>query len=221
MSNTINSHLQLSLDSHSPSQITSDILSFWFPNHTPQNFFTYLAKPEPSVIGSRETAIPGEWVDIWFRRGSKLDPEVREKFAKVWEEVLKGEKEGGKGEEFMKEAEKSVEGTVACVVLLDQFPRHIHRSTAAAFASDHLALRLTKRSLENGNYDRACFAMRFFMRMPLMHSEHLSDGELGLSILRNELALLPDPAASHPAFGIVQASIKSFEEHLEVVRKFG
>jgi uncharacterized protein (DUF924 family) len=70
--------------------------------------------------------------------------------------------------------EESVEGVLALILLLDQIPRNIYRSSAHAFATDGLAQRIAQRAISNG-YDRATpMPLRIFFYLPLEHAEDLS-----------------------------------------------
>ena len=66
-------------------------------------------------------------------------------------------------------------GSLALVLLLDQFPRQIWRDSAMAFAGDQQALRLSLRAVELGWLETEPEqARRQFWLMPLMHSEELA-----------------------------------------------
>ena len=71
---------------------------------------------------------------------------------------------------------------LARIVVLDQFPRHIHRGTARAFSSDPLAVETAKRLLALG-WDRDMLPVeRMFAYLPLQHSESLDDQERSCSL---------------------------------------
>ena len=60
---------------------------------------------------------------------------------------------------------------LALILLLDQFPRHVHRGTPLAFAHDHAALSLALIGLQFGA-DAALHPIeRVFFYTPLMHAE--------------------------------------------------
>ncbi len=66
------------------------------------------------------------------------------------------------------------EGRLAEIIVLDQFSRQIHRGTAAAFASDPLALALAQEAVRTGDDMRLDAQRRLFLYMPYMHSESLA-----------------------------------------------
>jgi uncharacterized protein (DUF924 family) len=67
---------------------------------------------------------------------------------------------------------------LALIIVLDQFPRNMFRSDARAFATDHLALALTKEGINKGFHREFSGAQLDFFCMPLMHSEVLDDHRL-------------------------------------------
>lgn len=62
-------------------------------------------------------------------------------------------------------------GRLAEVIVLDQFPRNIHRGSAQAFGLDSMALALAQEAVASGA-DQALEAIeRSFLLLPYMHSE--------------------------------------------------
>ncbi|TPW28002.1 DUF924 domain-containing protein [Martelella alba] len=66
---------------------------------------------------------------------------------------------------------------LAAVLVLDQFPRNMFRSTPLAFATDMLALREAKLAVATGAHEAVESVRRVFFFMPFEHSEQLSDQE--------------------------------------------
>src|ERR1700728_2138180 len=116
---------------------------------------------------------------IWFRSTPAFDAAVRENFAADHEAAAAG---------ALSSWEEAPLSALALVMLLDQVPRNIFRSTSRAFASDRLALATTQRCMKRG-YDQAVpAAWRLFFYLPFEHSEVLADQQRGLDLL---LALPP------------------------------
>jgi uncharacterized protein (DUF924 family) len=77
---------------------------------------------------------------------------------------------------------KTPEGTLALLILLDQFPRNCFRGTGHAFATDPLARMFAIRALDAG-FDRAMENdLRRFFYLPLQHAEDrvLQDRQVAL-----------------------------------------
>ena len=138
---------------------------------------------------------------IWFRSTSEFDEAVRANFAADHELAVAG------AYAAWEEASLSA---LALVMLLDQVPRNIFRSTPRAFASDHLALAATNRALARGFDQAVPPAWRLFFYLPLEHSEVLANQQRGLDLM---LAIPPVPG--RPPEG------KMSRLHLEIIERFG
>ena len=138
---------------------------------------------------------------IWFRSTPEFDAAVRENFASDHDTAVAG---------AVAAWESAPLSALALVMLLDQVPRNIFRSTPRAFASDSLALAATNRALER-RFDQAVpAAWRLFFYLPFEHSEALADQQHGLDLL---LALPPAPGRSGDG--------KMTRLHLEIIERFG
>ncbi|MEI2417944.1 DUF924 family protein [Orrella sp. JC864] len=63
------------------------------------------------------------------------------------------------------------EGSLALLVLLDQFPRNAFRGTGHMFATDGLALAYAHRAIEAGHDRQVQPALQPFFYLPLQHAE--------------------------------------------------
>ncbi len=73
---------------------------------------------------------------------------------------------------------------LARIIVLDQFPRHIFRGSARAFATDPLALAAARHAVAHG-YDRAMLPVeRLFAYLPFEHSESLEDQRVACELCR-------------------------------------
>ena len=102
----------------------------------------------------------------WWMKSEEFDNLVRQRFEKY---VLLAEK----GELF--HWLQTPLGTVAFIVVVDQFPRNIYRDASGAFLRDALALRACLEGIEKG-FDRDLHRCTgYFFYLPLMHSESPGD----------------------------------------------
>ena len=90
------------------------------------------------------------------------------------------------------------------IVVLDQFPRNIHRGLPASFASDAQALAAARSMIESAWDVALAPAMRWFAYMPFEHSELLADQDLCLRLMRqvaedSQFADVPKWAVAHRA----------------------
>jgi uncharacterized protein (DUF924 family) len=125
---------------------TADVLDFWF-----------------GTPGSPEAGKPR---DFWFRKSSDTDARIRERFGALVESALRGE---------LDDWAQSPRGTLALILVLDQFTRNIHRDTPRAFSGDAAALVLARRLVERGDDLALPLVERWFAYMPFEHSESLPD----------------------------------------------
>jgi uncharacterized protein (DUF924 family) len=138
---------------------------------------------------------------IWFRSTPEFDAAVGETFAADHDAAVAGR---------LHTWEEAPLSALALVMLLDQVPRNIFRSTPRAFASDHLALATTMRAMERG-FDQAIpAAWRLFFYLPFEHSEVLEHQQRGLDLL---LALPPVPGRRMDAH--------MSRLHFEIIERFG
>jgi uncharacterized protein (DUF924 family) len=103
---------------------------------------------------------------MWFGEGRRHDAEISARFGPLHQRA-------GAGELGQKWA-RSSRGRLALIVLLDQFSRHIHRGTAAAFAQDPVAQRLATEGIERGHDRELIPAARSFFYLPLEHAEDIA-----------------------------------------------
>jgi uncharacterized protein (DUF924 family) len=101
----------------------------------------------------------------WFKGGEAFDREIAERFGATIAAALAGDLEGWAARP---------EGTLALIVVLDQFTRNVHRGTPRAFAGDSRALALARRLVDSGEHLRLPPLRRWFAYMPLEHAEDLA-----------------------------------------------
>jgi uncharacterized protein (DUF924 family) len=135
----------------------------------------------------------------WYKGGDDIDGACRDRFAEVWQAAHDG------GLEHWVEG---TPGTLAYLIVTDQFSRNIHRGTGLAFACDARALAAAKRALEAGwDMDSPEPARQFFY-MPFEHSEVPADQAMAVHLMESRMTSDPDMALHARA-------------HAEVIRRFG
>jgi uncharacterized protein (DUF924 family) len=109
----------------------------------------------------------------WFERDDAFDLTIKSKFLAAHEAAARGE---------LATFADSAEGTLALLILLDQFPRNMFRDNARAFATDPLARTVASAALARG-FDQATDAsMRQFFYLPFMHSELIADQDRSVQL---------------------------------------
>lgn len=102
----------------------------------------------------------------WFAKDEVFDAEIRSRFESLHHRAARGE---------LAEWSSSWQGSLALLLLLDQFPRNLYRGSGHAFATDPLALTIADAAITAG-YDQVAPAeLRVFYYLPLEHSEAIAD----------------------------------------------
>jgi uncharacterized protein (DUF924 family) len=102
----------------------------------------------------------------WFRRDEAIDATIASRFGGVYQELRDGVPETWLA---------TPEGVLAAILVLDQFPRNMFRDDARAFATDDMALALSKQATAEGVDKTLTPDQRAFIYMPLQHSENGAD----------------------------------------------
>ena len=98
----------------------------------------------------------------WFNGGKSFDAECRERWTDAHMQASRGE---------LSDWVESLEGAFALILLFDQFPRHIFRGSAHAYATDPLGRAVADRAITLGFDHDIDPEMRRFFYLPFTHSE--------------------------------------------------
>ena len=121
----------------------------------------------------------------WYAGGAEIDASIRDRFGEIWQAAFDG------GLEHWVEG---TVGTLAYLILCDQFSRNMHRDTARAFATDPQALAAAKRAVAEGWDLNAPEPERQFFYMPFEHSEGLADQDRAVELLTERMGSDPEMA---------------------------
>jgi uncharacterized protein (DUF924 family) len=157
--------------------------------------------PPPSEVVSPEAAsVLAFWREAgptrWFAKDPAFDQLFRERFLALHEAAMRGE---------LMPWRETAEGSLALVILLDQFPRNAFRGTPRMYASDGFARVLADAAIRAGHDRRIEPDLKLFMYLPFGHSEQLADQERSLELVRS----LGEPHLSHA------------QGHHDIVKRFG
>ena len=123
--------------------LAQDVLDFWFlPTSHPDH---------------------GKARMEWFRKDAAFDAEIKARFGATIDLAVAG----GLREWDL----EGPQGTLARILVLDQFTRNAHRDTAAAFAGDALALAAARQLVDSGADRQLTPQQRAFAYMPFEHAE--------------------------------------------------
>jgi len=138
--------------------------------------------------------------DGWYTQDAELDAAIRAEFMDAWTGATQG-----KFSLWL----TYPSGTLAYIILTDQFPRNMFRESREAFASDRIALAAAKMALHKGWDMRIDAPARQFFYMPLMHSENLVDQERCVRLVCERM---PNHGGD---------TLRHAKAHRQVIREFG
>jgi len=154
-----------------------------------------------------DAAIAGSKTKLWFMSSPAADDKLRELFG----ELLKVA-EQGKLESWATDPR----GSLALVILLDQFSRNLYRGTAKAFANDAAALDLSRKLVENGQHRDLKTIERVFLYLPFEHAESAELQQQSVELFQ---ALIKDSEPKwHPQ---LEAFTDHAIEHQNIIIRFG
>lgn len=108
----------------------------------------------------------------WFSKDPAFDAAFRSRFLALHEQAAAGALDAWA---------ETAEGTLALLILLDQFPRNAFRGSARMYATDPQARRIARDAVAHGRDAEVPLELRNFMVLPLMHSEDARDQALSVA----------------------------------------
>ena len=112
---------------------------------------------------------------LWFQRSAEFAARIRERFLTTYDMAKQG---------LCQHWADDADGALALCLVLDQFPRHLFRGTAAEFATDERALLIAKQAIARGFDQLFSHEKRFFLYLPFEHSEQMSDQKRNLELFK-------------------------------------
>lgn len=155
-------------------QKIENILNFWFGESQESNY----GKPRQE----------------WFIKNLEFDQEIEHKFLDVYYKAKNKE---------LNHWQNSAQGSLALILLLDQFPRNLFRNKPQALA-------VAKNVINQGFDEQLLPVQRWFIYIPFEHSENLKDQKYCLELFAG---LKDDPNS--------QNAIIFAQQHFNIIEKFG
>ena len=134
--------------------------------------------------------------DAWFEKNDAFDAALREKFLDLHYAAARRECDAWS---------ESPEGSLALMILLDQFPRNCFRGTAHMFATDPLARHFAGKAVAAGHDMRLDAQIRIFLYLPYEHSELLADQ-------LESMRLMTERAKDYLEYAV---------QHRDIIQRFG
>ncbi len=136
--------------------LVQEVLDFWF------------GSPDSGELGKRRP--------IWFQSTDQFDQEIRQRFLEANRLASTG---------ALDDLKQTQMGTLALIILLDQFSRNIFRGAGEAFANDSRARSLTEYALEKGFDKNVLTVQGLFFYLPFEHAEDLQLQDRSVNLFVN------------------------------------
>src|SRR3954463_7479344 len=121
-------------------------------------------------LDSRALSVTKFWrdagEDAWFEKNDAFDTDFRRRFLELHYAAARRECDDWSAH---------AEGSLALMILLDQFPRNCFRGTGHMYATDPLARYFADKAIAAGQDLELKEDLRIFLYLPYEHSELLAD----------------------------------------------
>jgi uncharacterized protein (DUF924 family) len=166
-----------------------DVLSYWL-------------QPQPRTAAEVEAR-----KEFWFTGSEATDQEICRRFGALVARARAGE---------LAAWSETWRGSLALIILIDQFSRNLHRGTAAAFSHDPVGLALTRSGFEGGRFDDLDPIERMFAALPFRHAEDVESQKRAVALAVKDALT----GAPHLKDFLVY-SVDWARKHLDVIVRFG
>jgi uncharacterized protein (DUF924 family) len=139
--------------------------------------------------------------DAWFRKSGAFDAEIAARFGNAVESALRG---------AYREWTETPRGTLARVLLLDQFTRNMFRDSPRAFAGDAEAFAMATTAVDVGQDIELDVFERSFLYLPFEHAESNAAQDRSLALFASLAAEAGD-----------RGPLEWAERHAAIIRRFG
>ncbi len=158
------------------------------------------------MISERAQSILDFWfketpAEMHFKKNENLDQKIKNSFFKDYELACQNEYDDWQDNPM---------SCLALVLLFDQFSRNIFRDDKKAFAQDQKTRLIVNDAVYSGYLETMNVNQRFFMLLPLIHSEEISDHDMAYYLLSKYLR-------EHENYHKIK---KFWQDHTRVIRLF-
>ena len=145
----------------------------------------------------------------WFQGGPEVDAEIKSQFSSLISDARASK---------LNSWAVHPQGTLALLLLADQFPRNVFRGTADAFSSDAMAHDFAVTALAKGQHAELSPLQQIFFYLPLVHDEKLLSQVAGVALSEAMFAKFKSDAENAK---FAESSLVSAKKHLDVILRFG
>ncbi len=158
-------------------------------------------------MNERAKAILKFWFDEstpeeHFKKNDDFDKKIRNLFEKDYQNAI-----NNKLENWL----DNPKTCLALVILLDQFSRNLFRNSPLAFEYDKKTRLIVNEAIDRGDLEKLNDNEKFFLILPLIHSEDISDHVFAHKLCESFLKFHPE----------IENIKKQFNYHTIPIKKFG
>lgn len=143
----------------------------------------------------------------WWKKDPDFDREIRERFGADLKKAVDGE---------FNSWMETAEGGLALIILLDQFSRNMFRGKPESFMQDNQALEIVQYLIEQGLDQELSPVQRWFLYMPMMHSEDPEIHKKSLTLYKTLWQSGPPKLKK-----ALKSAFNYAEKHAAIVFRFG
>lgn len=134
---------------------------------------------------------------LWFKSTDEFDAELTQRYELIWQQARDG---------LLDHWKQSAEGAVALVIILDQLPLNMFRGQAKRYSTEAKSREIAHYAIKHDFIINMPKKHQAFLYLPFMHSEDLSDQQLGIDLF---------------AAAGLKDNVKYARHHYDVVERFG
>ncbi|WP_439598540.1 DUF924 family protein [Falsiroseomonas sp.] len=148
---------------------------------------------------------PDTFRKAWFLKDETFDASIRTAFGDLLVPARTG---------ALDTWAETPDGALALLLVLDQFPRNLHRGSPEAFASDEHGRAIARQAVLTRRFDLAVTpTQRSFFYLPFEHSEAPADQDLAVALFEG--------LRDFPAMAAPDSVIDYAWRHRTVIQRFG
>ena len=133
----------------------------------------------------------------WFKSTTQFDRQLLDRYEDTWQQAQQGD---------LDDWCDTALGSLAMVILCDQFPLNMFRGEAKSFSTEAKSREVARAAIDRGFDQELPARQKSFLYMPFMHSEDLEDQALALK-------LFDQPG--------LEDNFRFSKHHFRIVERFG
>ncbi len=152
----------------------------------------------------------------WYGKDPAVDAEIRGRFEPV---LLAATRDGRGWDDEVEAWRRAPGGSLALVILLDQFPRNMYRETARMYAYDDLALSVATLAARQDAAASLSLIQQSFLYLPFMHVENLTLQQAMVAKYENLVRLAGERSPGN--VGYFAYALEYAVKHRDIVASYG